>query len=126
MSFKAIEPYTQYKTGPDDVTLAVHLGRHGTRKAHWEIGESLLKKLKWYPGDHYIDLFVGEGVDVGSARFQKGTGYKIRLMRNGRVGLIVTPAKVVGLHALRHRTLVLSSSDSTGRLFVRVPLNWED
>lgn len=101
--FRVLEPYSQYKTRPGEVTLAVKTGRHGTLKAQIEIGAEILRHLKWVPGDHYIDVFIGTGADAGFVRFQRGTSYKIREMRNKRTGMVVLPATAVGLEKKQPR-----------------------
>ncbi|HUV74225.1 MAG TPA: hypothetical protein VMW79_07945 [Anaerolineae bacterium] len=97
--YRITRPYSQYKTKPNEVTLAVHVDSHGTPKATFEIGETVLKTLGWYAGDDYIDLYVDDSPDDPAANvvmLKPGTSYKVRAARgNSGKGVVVLPAAAI-------------------------------
>ncbi len=117
MSFTSVKAYTQYKVKDDEVTVRVVRGRHGTLKAVVEIGQHVMRQLKWIQGSTFVDLYVGESADSGVFYLVTGSQFKLRRNRNRRIGVVYVPANSIGLTEVSKRASVHYEYGS-GRLFI--------
>jgi hypothetical protein len=85
-----------------------------------EMGEDVVGKMGWTRGETRLDVFVGDGDDVGLIRLQEGGDFKLRkAIKTPGARLIFRAAAMGASHCAKIRR-VHWEKDANNRLYINL------